>query len=78
MIEPLSDDQLREYCRKVAANAKAAAAELMLVSGRFKNEWLRASAHALRSQTDQLLDANQLDLAAAPGFGLTDAQVDRL
>ncbi len=38
----------------------------------------RASAAALRERVDVLAAANGKDLAAAPGFGLTDAQVDRL
>ena len=36
------------------------------------------SARALREQADTLLAANDEDLAAAPGFGLTSAQTDRL
>ena len=33
---------------------------------------------SLRQQTAELLEANAADIAAAPGFGLTDAQIDRL
>ncbi len=32
----------------------------------------------LRERTDDVIAANQLDIAAAPGFGLTDAAIDRL
>jgi glutamate-5-semialdehyde dehydrogenase len=69
---------LADYCRDAARRAKTAAAKLAQVSGGAKNAWLRSSAARLRSSTSELLAANELDLAAAPGFGLTGAQVDRL
>ena len=69
---------LQEYCAQTARRAKAAAAQLAQVNGGAKNAWLRQSARTLRSQTEALLAANNLDLAAAPGFGLSDAAVDRL
>jgi glutamate-5-semialdehyde dehydrogenase len=69
---------LAQYCLETARRAKAAAAELMRISGGQKNNWLRQSARMLRERTDQLAAANQKDLDAAPGFGLTDAQIDRL
>ncbi len=58
--------------------AARAAAELPRVTGAQKQQWLRDSATALRQQVDRLVAANQKDLDAAPGFGLTDAQIDRL
>jgi glutamate-5-semialdehyde dehydrogenase len=69
---------LKSYCLGVAQAAKAAAGELALVSGAQKDQWLKLSARLLRERTDQILAANAQDLAAAPGFGLSDAQVDRL
>ena len=69
---------LRDYCVQIARRAKAAAAELACVTGQQKNDWLRQSAASLREGTDRILQANQRDLQAAPGFGLTDAQIDRL
>src|SRR5688572_2118532 len=69
---------LETYCRSVARKAKAAAGELAQATGAQKNSWLRQSAEALRASRDELLAANALDIAAAPGFGLTDAEVDRL
>ncbi len=71
-------NDLRAYCEQVAAQAARAAAELTRVSGAQKQQWLRASATALREQTERLATANQKDLDAAPRFGLTDAQIDRL
>jgi glutamate-5-semialdehyde dehydrogenase len=69
---------LAEHCRETACRAKAAASELALVRGQEKNGWLRQSAAALRDQMALLLNANASDVAAAPGFGLTEAQIDRL
>jgi glutamate-5-semialdehyde dehydrogenase len=69
---------LREYCLDVARRAKAAAAELTRVTGAVKAEWLRRSAALLGDADLALEGANRRDLEAAQGFGLTDAQIDRL
>ncbi|MBC8871134.1 MAG: glutamate-5-semialdehyde dehydrogenase [Planctomycetes bacterium] len=69
---------LREYCREMAKSAKMAAAELALVGGAQKDNWLRHSAALLRERIDTIQAANEKDIAAAPDFGLTDAQIDRL
>ncbi len=71
-------DDLREYCLDVAQRAKRASAELTQVTGDQKRQWLYRSAELLGERNVALSEANRLDLAAAPGFGLTDAQVDRL
>ncbi len=71
-------NELREYCFDVARRAKAAAAELARVTGAQKNDWLRRSARLLVERSVALAEANRLDLAAAPGYGLTPAEVDRL
>lgn len=77
MAVPLQTD-LADYCRLVARRAKAAAAELAQASGAAKNAWLRRSAGRLRERAADLLEANGADVAAAPGYGLTEAQSDRL
>src|SRR5690606_23992430 len=69
---------LFDYCVTAAREAKVAAAELAQASGAQKNAWLRKSAAKLREQTDRILTANQLDIEAAPGYGLTPAAIDRL
>ena len=69
---------LKTYCETTARAARAAAGELALASGAQKNGWLRKSAQVLRAQTAKILAANELDIAAAPGFGLTAAEIDRL
>ena len=66
------------YCRQVAQQAKQAASELALVPADTKNAWLRRSAELLRANSSLIESANAIDLEAAPGYGLTDAQTDRL
>ncbi|MFM8251189.1 MAG: glutamate-5-semialdehyde dehydrogenase [Planctomycetota bacterium] len=75
-IQP--DQDLNAYCLHVARQARCASVGLAQSSGQQRNGWLRATAQLIRQQTDQLLAANQLDLDAAPGYGLTPAEVDRL
>lgn len=69
---------LREYCVEVARRAKAASVELARLSGGIKQRWLQRCARLLRERMMALSEANHKDLAAAPSFGLTDAQIDRL
>ena len=58
--------------------AQMASARLATTSGAVKSEWLRRSAAMLRESIERIEEANEQDLAAAPGFGLSDAEVDRL
>ena len=69
---------LTEYCRSTARLSRAAGAELAVVRGEQKNAWLKDSARQLRRQVATVLAANAADVAAAPNFGLTAAQIDRL
>jgi len=69
---------LAKYCRDVAEQARRASVELARLGASTKIAWLRRSAELLRSESAQLVEANQLDLAAAPQYGLTDAAIDRL
>ncbi len=69
---------LQDYCIEVAQKASRASAELARVRGADKQEWLHRGARLLGERSLAISEANRLDLAAAPGFGLTDAQVDRL
>ena len=71
-------EDLRTYCTEVAQRAKAACAELAQVTGDQKNNWLRESAQRLRENADTIIAANENDIAAAPDYGLSEAQVDRL
>ena len=69
---------LRQYCVDVARRARLASDELGRASGQQKIDWLRRSAAMIRERSAEIRAANSLDLAAAPSFGLTDAEIDRL
>ena len=69
---------LRTYCVDVARERALASEELARASGQQKIDWLRRSAAMIRERADEIREANKADLAAAPGFGLTDAEIDRL
>ncbi|REJ66895.1 MAG: glutamate-5-semialdehyde dehydrogenase [Planctomycetota bacterium] len=70
--------ELEAYCADVADRARAAAAAMASLRGETKLAWLRRSAARLRQQTETILAANVQDIEAAPEFGLTAAQTDRL
>ena len=72
------DIDLAKYCRETAQAAKAASYHLAALDTTIKNEWLKRSADELVTATSKILLANEKDLEAAPGYGLTDATVDRL
>ena len=73
-----STTDLQQYCHQTAENAKRASAELASLDAAIKNRWLHESADALIAAHDAIMAANAEDIAAAPGYGLTDAAVDRL
>jgi glutamate-5-semialdehyde dehydrogenase len=69
---------LRDYCIDVARRAQQASVDLAQVSTATKNRWLKASAAELRRAIDSIVTENLKDIGAAPNYGLTDAQIDRL
>ncbi len=69
---------LPAYCEELGRRAREAARLLATATGARKNRWLLLAADALETCPADLLEANARDLAAAPGFGLTAAQTDRL
>jgi glutamate-5-semialdehyde dehydrogenase len=69
---------LEALCQKLAVRAKAASTVLATTSTAAKDRWLLSTAAALESRTTELLEANARDVAAAPGYGLTAAAIDRL
>jgi glutamate-5-semialdehyde dehydrogenase len=77
-ITDISKTDLQQYCLQTAENAKRASAELASLDAAVKNHWLCESADALIAAHDPILAANAEDIAAAPGYGLTDAAIDRL
>ncbi len=74
----VNSGDLKGYCLETARRAKAAAAELTRVTGAQKNDWLLQSAKLLTERAAAIAEANRLDIEAAAGYGLDDAQIDRL
>ena len=70
--------ELPAYCHALGAAARRAALGMTRVSGAQRDAALGHIADALDAATDTIIAANAQDLAAAPGYGLTDAMVDRL
>ena len=62
----------------LGAAAREAARVLATLSTGAKNEILSAMAEALTARSDEILDANQVDVRAARDAGMTDAMIDRL
>ncbi len=74
-VEPAS---LHDHCRGIAHRARQAAIELAATPSAAKAACLRKAADHIRRDTAAILEANAADVAAAPSYGLTPAQVDRL
>jgi glutamate-5-semialdehyde dehydrogenase len=71
-------NELKQYCLDAARRAQEAAGRLVQVTGAQKQAWLHRGSALLKERGEQIIEANALDLAAAPGFGLSAAQTDRL
>lgn len=71
-------DSLADLCLDLARRAKAASSALAVANTAAKNAWLLAAADKLERDADAVLAANAQDVAAAPGFGLSAASIDRL
>ena len=69
---------LKAYALDLCKRAKEASQALNRTTGKQKQAWLRRSARVLRDRTPEIVEANARDLEAAPGYGLTDAAIDRL
>jgi glutamate-5-semialdehyde dehydrogenase len=78
MSASVTDPDLANYCRKTAEAARAAAYQLAALDASIKNRWLDDAAKSLVAASESILQANRQDIDAAPGYGLTDAMVDRL
>jgi glutamate-5-semialdehyde dehydrogenase len=71
-------DELERTCRRTAEAAKAASMQLALAGTAAKNAWLLSSADELLRRADEILLANERDVADAPIYGLDAAATDRL
>jgi glutamate-5-semialdehyde dehydrogenase len=76
--DPSAQAPLHHHCRTIAARARAASIDLAGIAGDRRSAGLRAAAARIRADLAEILAANARDLAAAPGFGLTAAAIDRL
>jgi glutamate-5-semialdehyde dehydrogenase len=74
----VSANELADQCAGLARRARAASELLARAPTSAKNAWLLAAATAIEARSDELLAANAQDVAAAPGFGLNAAAIDRL
>ena len=71
-------DDLQQYTRKTAEQAKAASVRLARAAGEQKSAWLKRAAELIRTRQADLLAANGKDIERAPEFGLNSAAIDRL
>lgn len=71
-------DLLKWYCIDVAQRAKKASITLALAESSVKDQWLRRAAELLVQGQATILAKNQLDLQAAPEYGLSESAIDRL
>jgi len=78
VLNPEAGSKTDTVVRRLAEEAKAAAAVLALASTEAKNAALTAAAAAIRRREPQILSANHPDLAAAEAKGATAAFRDRL
>ena len=69
---------LQAHCRRIAERARRAATDLADLSADRKAAALHAAAARIRADAEEILAANRVDVAAAPGYGLSAAAVDRL
>ena len=67
-----------DYIVEIGKQAKAACAEVMLLTQTQKNAGLRSVAEELRSQADYLMEENAKDVARARECGMKESLVDRL
>lgn len=72
------DQQLLQDSRAMADRAQAAARRMAVALPGAKDAWLNRSAQALVERAAEVVEANARDIAAAPGYGLTAAAIDRL
>ena len=70
--------EIPTLCLDLATRARTASRGMAAVLRAAKDRWILASAKALESRASEILEANAKDVAAAPGYGLNTAAIDRL
>ncbi len=66
------------YASQLAERARAASRMLATVSGAQKTRWLHRTAELLQNRSAELVRENERDIAQAPEYGLSAAEIDRL
>ena len=66
------------YAKQLASQARDASRKLATITGAQKIDWLHHTADALIARASEILAENERDLAKAPEYGLTSAEIDRL
>jgi glutamate-5-semialdehyde dehydrogenase len=66
------------YAQQLATQARDASRKLATITGAQKIAWLHRTAEALIARSSEILAENERDLAKAPEYGLTSAEIDRL
>ncbi|HEY4263648.1 MAG TPA: glutamate-5-semialdehyde dehydrogenase [Schlesneria sp.] len=66
------------YAQQLATQARDASRKLATITGAQKIDWLHRTADALIARSSEILAENERDLAKAPEYGLTSAEIDRL
>ena len=77
-MAPQTSTDLTAYCLQLCQQARAASKQLAQLTGQQKQNWLHQAATLLQQRSAELQAANEADLQAAPGYGLTPAAIDRL
>ncbi len=71
-------EDLKSYTTRIATQAAQSTRLLTAASGQQKINWLHSLTEALLVRQDEILTANEQDIAKAPEYGLTEAMIDRL
>ncbi|MFM8683844.1 MAG: glutamate-5-semialdehyde dehydrogenase [Chthoniobacterales bacterium] len=74
----MANQDLAGQIEEMGRRARRAARSLALCSTEAKNAALHAMADAIEAAEKEIIASNEQDLAAAPGFGLNAAAIDRL
>ncbi len=72
------DEDLAAQCLACAQLSREISNRLGQYTRGQKDSWLLHAASLLEKNAEKILQANQLDLEAGPGYGLSEANIDRL
>lgn len=78
MYSDMTPEEIHSSIYAMGKNARAAALELSQLSAEKKSTILRSMAQGLRDSSNDILEANAKDIAAAEAKGLSGALLDRL